>query len=63
MNGLVDDTNGQIDHKTCRSICDAVGERLQQDLRPESMRLSPHLRHLLDELHMRDNEGRPMSSN
>jgi hypothetical protein len=27
------------------------------------MRLSPHLRHLLDELHMRDNEGRPMSSN
>jgi hypothetical protein len=27
------------------------------------MRLSPHLRHLLDELHRRDNEGRPMSSN
>jgi hypothetical protein len=24
----------QIDHKTCVSICDAVGERLQQRLRP-----------------------------
>ena len=26
----------QIDHKTCVSICDAIGERLQQNLRPET---------------------------
>jgi hypothetical protein len=63
MNGLVNDTNGRIDRKTCRSICDAVGERLQQDLRPESMGLTSHLQHLLDELRRRDNEGRPISSN
>ena len=52
-----------IDHKTSRSICDAVGERLQQSLRPDSSRLSSHLQHLLDELHRRDNDGRQMSSN
>ena len=38
-----------LDHKTSRSICDAIGERLQQSMRPETM-LSDHLRHLLDEL-------------
>ena len=36
----------QLDHKTCQSICDAVGERLQQDIRPESW-LSPDLEHLV----------------
>jgi hypothetical protein len=43
-----------IDGKTCRSICDAVGERLQRDLQPESTGLSPYLRGLLDELERRD---------
>jgi len=43
-----------IDGKTCRSICDAVGERLQRDLQPESAGLSPYLRGLLDELERRD---------
>ena len=42
-----------IDHKTCASICDAVGERLQQGMRPET-ELSPRLRQLLDELRKRD---------
>jgi hypothetical protein len=37
------------------SICDAIGERLQQSLRPES-ELSPRLRELVDELRRRDNE-------
>jgi len=45
----------QIDHKTCLSICDAIGERLQQSLRPDTV-LSPRLRKLLDELRRRDNE-------
>ena len=52
-----------IDHKTCVSICDAVGEQLQQNLRPDSSRLSSYLQHLMDELRRRDTEGRPMASN
>ena len=39
-----------IDGKTSRSIRDAVGERLQQYLKPQMMIPSPHLEHLLDEL-------------
>lgn len=49
-----DDFEG-IDHKTCMSICDAIGERLQQSLRPDT-ELSPLLRELIDELRRRDNE-------
>jgi len=63
MNSLITDSSEQIDRKISRSICDAVGERLQQDLRPVSSGLSSHLEHLLDELRRRDNEGRAMSSN
>jgi hypothetical protein len=63
MNSRINDNSEQIDRKTCRLICDAVGERLQQNLRPDSSRLSSHLQHLMDELRRRDTEGRPMSSN
>jgi len=63
MIGRTTDNSEQIDRKTSRSICDAVGERLQQNLRPDSSRLSSYLQHLMDELRRRDNEGRPMSSN
>jgi hypothetical protein len=63
MNRRINDNSEQIDRKTCRSICDAVGERLQQNLRPDSSRLSSHLQHLMDELRRRDTERRPMSSN
>jgi len=63
MSSRINDNSEQIDRKTCRSICDAVGERLQQNLRPDSSRLSSSLQHLMDELRRRDNEGRPMSSN
>ena len=45
----------QLDHKTCVSICDAVGERLHQSLRPDK-ELSPRLRELIDALRRRDNE-------
>jgi hypothetical protein len=47
----------QIDHKTSRQICDAVGERLQQSIRPESS-LSPHLQQLVDELRRREHDRR-----
>ncbi len=50
----------QIDHKTCMSICDAVGERLQQSMRPET-ELSSRLRELVDELHRHD-DGRHLSA-
>ncbi|WGR92385.1 MULTISPECIES: hypothetical protein [unclassified Bradyrhizobium] len=45
----------QIDHKTCRYICDAVGERLQQSMRPEPS-LSSRLQQLMDELRRREND-------
>jgi hypothetical protein len=48
------ETSESIDGKTCRSICHAVGERLQRDLRPDSSGLSPHLQGLLNELKRRD---------
>jgi hypothetical protein len=54
MNSQVAD----ISYKTSRSICDAVGERLQQNLRPDLSRLSPRLQHLLDELRKQDRASR-----
>ncbi|MCP3459328.1 MULTISPECIES: hypothetical protein [unclassified Bradyrhizobium] len=39
-----------IDHKTARSICDEVGDRLQQDLSRETSPLPPYLERLIDEL-------------
>ena len=45
----------EIDHKTCRTICDAVGERLQQRMRPETSLSSP-LQRLMDELRRREYE-------
>jgi hypothetical protein len=47
-----------IDGKTSRSIRDAVGERLQQYLKPQMMVPSPHLEHLLDELDRVERESR-----
>ena len=43
-----------LDHKSSRSICDAVGERLQQILRPDSTDMSSHLRYLVEELRRQD---------
>jgi hypothetical protein len=47
----------QIDRKTSRSICDAVGERLQQQLRPLQSELPSHLAHLMDELRKQEARG------
>jgi hypothetical protein len=47
----------QIDRKTSQSICDAIGERLKQDLGPESSQpSSSYLQQLIDELRRRDRE-------
>jgi hypothetical protein len=48
-----DDSLELLDRKSSRSICDAVGERLQRVLRPDSG-MSSHLQHLVDELRRRD---------
>jgi hypothetical protein len=45
----------QIDRRTSRSICDAVGERLQQSLRPEAA-LPQSLRQLVEQLRRRDSD-------
>ncbi len=56
MNSQITDDSEPIDRKTSRSICDAVGERLQQSLRANALRPSSHLDHLMDELRKRDRE-------
>ena len=55
MNVRINNDSELIDHKTCVSICDAIGERLQQSMRTET-ELPPRLRELGDELSRRDNE-------
>ena len=55
MDARINNEIEQIDHRTCVSICDAIGERLQRSLRPET-ELSPRLRELVDELRRHDNE-------
>ena len=57
------DNSEEIDRKTSRSICDAVGERLQQHLRPLESGLPTHLADLMDELRKQDARGRQMASN
>jgi hypothetical protein len=55
MDSRINPAVEQIDHRTSRSICDAVGERLPQYLRPET-ELSPHLQQLVNELLRRDKD-------
>ena len=43
-----------MDPATGRSICDAVGVRLQRDLRLDAMPPSSQLEHLMHELRRRD---------
>jgi hypothetical protein len=58
MNSRNTANSEQINRQTIRSICDAIGERLRQILRPESSRHSSQLDHLMDELRWRDSQGR-----
>jgi hypothetical protein len=62
MNGRIEHSSQTIDGKTSRSICDAVGERLEQSLRPEPLGPSTQLQRLLDELRRRDGESRRSGS-
>jgi hypothetical protein len=57
MDSRINPVFEQIDHRTSRSICDAVGERLQQSMPPET-ELSPRLQQLVNELIRRDSERR-----
>jgi hypothetical protein len=56
MNSRMTDDSEAIDRKTSRSICDAVGERLRGDLRPDTSRLSSYLENLMAELRKRDED-------
>ncbi|RZN08581.1 hypothetical protein CWO91_21700 [Bradyrhizobium genosp. SA-3] len=56
MAGPIANDSVQIDRRTSRSICDAVGERLQQSLRPDP-HLPTHLEQLLNELKQRERES------
>jgi len=55
MNARINSDFDELDHKTCVSICEAVGERLQQNMRPEA-ELSPRLSELIEELRRRDDD-------
>jgi hypothetical protein len=57
MIARLDNGDELIDHKTSRSICDAIGERLQQSMRPEPT-LPDRLQHLLNELRRHESPGR-----
>jgi hypothetical protein len=54
MTNPVDDDSEMMDRATSRSICNAVGERLQRDLRLDAMPPSSRLEHLMEELRRRD---------
>ncbi len=56
MNSRINEISETIDRATSRSICDAVGERLQRSLKPDALQPSSHLEHLMDELRRRDHE-------
>jgi hypothetical protein len=53
MMAAYDHNDETIDHRTSRAICDAIGERLQQSMRPES-NPSDRLQQLLRELRRRE---------
>jgi hypothetical protein len=50
----IDESIEPLDGATSRTICRAVGQRLQQDLRPEQAELPSHLRELITELQRQD---------
>jgi hypothetical protein len=39
-----------LDHAHCRAICDEIGERLRQVLKPEALEIPQRLRMLLDRI-------------
>lgn len=61
MNGRLTDSSEEIDGMTSRSICDAVGQRLQWSLRPEASQLPRRLRLLMDALRRQDAQAESQS--
>ena len=61
MNGRTTDSREEIDGKTSRSICNAVGERLQRSMRPEASQLPDRLRLLMEALRRQDAQADPRS--
>jgi hypothetical protein len=59
MNAVAAEPREPIDYKTSRSICDAVGERLQHHLRPQHFASSSYLEYLLEELRKQENQRNP----
>jgi hypothetical protein len=57
MDNRINDDSEPIDHKTSRSIREAVAQRLKENLRLEPSRLSSHLSYLVEELRRRENGG------
>lgn len=57
MNGRCASSIETIDGKTSRSIRDAIGERLRQNLRPEVTNMPDRIRKLIEELKRRDHAG------
>ena len=55
MDNQINDDNEPIDHKTSRSICEAVAQRLREKLPLEPSRLSSRLSYLVEELRRREN--------
>ena len=56
MNITPDNDLQALDRRTTKSICDAIGERLQQYMRPETVP-SERFQHLLKEFRRRESTG------
>lgn len=61
MNGRPIDSSEEIDGKTSRSICNAVGELLRRSMRPEASHLPDRLRLLMEALRRQDSRANPQS--
>ena len=61
MKGRPIDSSEEIDGKTSRSICNAVGELLQRSMRPEASHLPDRLRLLMEALRRQDSRANPQS--
>jgi hypothetical protein len=61
MESRINDDIEAIDQRTSRSICEAVAERLRENLRSEPLRLSSQLTNLMDKLRRSDPDSGPIS--
>lgn len=61
MDNRVSEDIEAIDQRTSRSICEAVAERLRENLRSEPLRLSSQLTNLMDKLRRSDRDEGPIS--